>query len=56
MSHDPTIRAIGIVMTIFGLTLNPLVSSSKNRSRPALEAGRGAPLFFLLALTGPGAL
>ena len=56
MSHDPTIRAIGIVMTIFGLTLNPFVSSSKNRSRPALEAGRGALFFFLLALTGPAAL
>ncbi len=40
-----------MVTTIFGLTLNPFVSSSKNRSRPALEAGRGAPFFFLAELT-----
>lgn len=46
MSHDPTMRPIGMVTTIFGLTLNPLVSSSKNRSRPALDAGSGAPFFF----------
>lgn len=51
MSHDPTMRPIGMVTTIFGLTLNPFVSSSKNRSRPALEAGRGAPFFFLAELT-----
>ena len=54
MSHDPTMRPIGMVTTIFGLTLNPFVSSSKNRSRPALEAGSGAPFFFLLALTAGG--
>jgi hypothetical protein len=29
--------------------LNPLVSSSKNLSRPALDAGRGA-FFFLLII------
>lgn len=51
MSHDPTMRPIGMVTTIFGLTLNPFVSSSKNRNRPALEAGRGAPFFFLAELT-----
>jgi len=37
---------IGIEMTIFGSTLNPFVSSSKNLSRPALDAGSGA-FFFL---------
>ena len=37
---------IGIEMTIFGATLNPFVSSSKNLSRPALDAGSGA-FFFL---------
>ena len=37
---------IGIEMTIFGPILNPFVSSSKNLSRPALDAGRGAFFFF----------
>ena len=37
---------IGIEMTIFGSILNPFVSSSKNLSRPALDAGSGA-FFFL---------
>ena len=40
---------IGIEMTIFGSILNPFVSSSKNLSRPALDAGRGA-FFFLSAM------
>ena len=35
--------------TISGLTLTPLVSSSKNLNRPALDAGNGA-FFFLLLL------
>ena len=35
--------------------MNPFVSSSKNRNRPALEAGSGAPFFFLLALTAGAA-
>lgn len=34
--------------TISGLTLTPLVSSSKNLNRPALEAGNGAFFFLLL--------
>ena len=40
---------IGIEMTIFGSILNPFVSSSKNLSRPALDAGSGA-FFFLSAI------
>ncbi len=32
--------------------MNPLVSSSKNRRRPALEAGSGAPFFLLLIRDG----
>ena len=40
---------IGIEMTILGSILNPFVSSSKNLSRPALDAGSGA-FFFLSAI------
>jgi len=40
-------RADGIETTILGSTLYPLVSSSKNRKRPALDAGNGAPFFLL---------
>ena len=40
---------IGIEMMIFGSILNPFVSSSKNLSRPALDAGSGA-FFFLSAI------
>ena len=47
-NHEATIKLIGIEMTIFGSTLNPLVSSSKNRMRPPLDAGSGAPFFLLL--------
>jgi len=46
IAHESTIRLIGIVTTIFGSILNPLVSSSKNLNSPALDAGSGA-LFFL---------
>jgi len=42
------IRLIGIDITIFGLTFQPFVSSSKNRNSPALDAGSGAPFFLLL--------
>lgn len=35
--------------TISGFTLIPLVSSSKNLSNPALDAGKGA-FFFLLII------
>ena len=34
--------------TISGFTFTPLVSSSKNLSKPALEAGNGAFFFLLL--------
>jgi len=40
---------IGIEMIIFGSILTPFVSSSKNLSRPALDAGSGA-FFFLSAM------
>jgi len=49
MTHETTIMLIGIEMTIFGSILNPFVSSSKNLSRPALDAGSGA-FFFLSAI------
>ena len=39
------IRLIGTVTTIFGSTLNPFVSSSKNLKRPALDAGNAAFVF-----------
>ena len=41
---------IGIEMMIFGSIFTPLVSSSKNLSRPALDAGSGA-FFFLSAMS-----
>jgi len=46
IAHESAIRLIGMVTTIFGSILNPLVSSSKNLNSPALDAGSGA-LFFL---------
>ena len=49
ISHEATIRLIGIDTTILGSTLTPLVSSSKNLKRPALDAGKGA--LFLSAMT-----
>ena len=42
------IKAPAIPSIISGLTLIPLVSSSKNLKRPALDAGKGA--FFLAFL------
>ena len=48
-AQEATIRLIGIEMIIFGSTLTPFVSSSKNLSRPALDAGSGA-FFFLSAM------
>jgi len=44
---DIPIRAPVAPNTISGLIFVPLVSSSKNLSNPALEAGKGA-FFFLL--------
>ncbi len=38
----------GIDTTILGSNLNPFVSSSKNRNKPALDAGTGAPFFVLI--------
>ena len=45
---EAPITAPVIPNTISGLTLMPLVSSSKNLRRPALEAGSGAFFFLLL--------
>src|ERR1700746_1835101 len=47
MSSETPISPPVIPRTISGFTLTPLVSSSKNLNRPALEAGKGA-FFFLL--------
>ena len=49
IAHETAIMLIGIEMIIFGSILTPLVSSSKNLSRPALDAGSGA-FFFLSAM------
>jgi hypothetical protein len=54
IAHEIAIRLIGIVTTIFGSILNPLVSSSKNLNRPALDAGSGAPFFLLLIVALQG--
>ena len=45
IAQETIIRLIGTTTTIFGDTLTPLVSSSKNLRRPALEAGNGLLLF-----------
>ena len=45
IAHETTIILIGTITTIFGETFTPLVSSSKNRNSPALDAGNGL-LFF----------
>ncbi len=50
IAHESAIRLIGMVITIFGSILNPLVSSSKNLNSPALDAGSGALLLFLLLI------
>jgi hypothetical protein len=47
-AHEIAIMLTGIQMMIFGSIFTPLVSSSKNLNRPALDAGNGA-LFFLLS-------
>jgi len=49
IAHETAIMLIGIEMMIFGSIFTPLVSSSKNLSRPALDAGNGA-FFFLSAI------
>ena len=45
IAQETIIRLIGTITTIFGETLTPLVSSSKNLKRPALDAGSGLLLF-----------
>jgi len=49
-AHEIVTMLIGIQMMIFGSIFTPLVSSSKNLSRPALDAGSGA-FFFLSAIS-----
>ena len=50
IAQDSETRLIGKQMIIFGSILTPFVSSSKNLSRPALDAGSGA-FFFLSAMS-----
>ena len=45
IAQETIIRLIGTTTTIFGETLIPFVSSSKNLKRPALDAGSGLLLF-----------
>ena len=45
IAQEAIIKLIGTRTTIFGETLTPFVSSSKNLSRPALDAGNGLLLF-----------
>jgi len=52
MAHETTIRLIGTITTIFGETFTPLVSSSKNRKSPALDAGNGLLLFLSAIICG----
>jgi hypothetical protein len=42
ITHEITIKLIGIETIIFGSILKPFVSSSKNLMRPPLDAGSGA--------------
>ena len=49
IAQETRTRLIGTMTTIFGETLTPFVSSSKNLNRPALDAGNGA-FFFLSAI------
>lgn len=49
MAIDAAIRIMEPTRTISGLIFTPSVSSLKNVSRPALDAGIGA-LFFLLLI------
>ena len=52
MAHETATILIGIEMMIFGSIFTPLVSSSKNLSRPALDAGNGAFFFLPSAILG----
>ena len=45
IAQETNTKLIGTTTTIFGETLTPLVSSSKNLKRPALDAGNGLLLF-----------
>ena len=54
MAHETAVMLIGIEITIFGSILTPFVSSSKNLSKPALDAGSGAFFFLPSAILGIG--
>ena len=54
MAHETAVMLIGIEITIFGSILTPFVSSSKNLSKPALDAGSGACFFLPSAILGIG--
>ena len=51
MTIETAIRETDPMRTISGLIFTPCVSSLKNVSRPALEAGIGALSFLLIRLT-----
>ena len=46
IAQETRIRLIGAMITIFGETLTPFVSSSKNLNRPALDAGNDYFYFY----------
>jgi hypothetical protein len=48
--HEIAIKPAGIDTIISGLIRYPLVSSSKNLKRPALDAGRGADFLLLMGI------
>ena len=52
MAQDTATRLIGIEMITLGSILTPFVSSSKNLSKPALDAGSGAFFFLPSAILG----
>ena len=52
IAQDSETRLIGKQMMIFGSILTPFVSSSKNLSKPALDAGSGAFFFLPSAILG----
>jgi hypothetical protein len=49
-AQETAIKPDGIATTMYGLNLYPLVSSSKNLSKPALDAGKGADFLLLITL------
>ncbi|KFI18002.1 hypothetical protein IB75_16695 [Nitrosococcus oceani C-27] len=54
--HEIPIKDAGIATTTSGFNLYPLVSSSKNLSSPALDAGNGADFLLLIMFLLQGSL